>query len=211
MKHSALSAAIAVAATITGAAQGASPDRPQAASPSAVRPAPASQSPGAQRPPVDYVIGPDDVLAIVFWHEKDLSAEVSVRPDGKISLPLLNEVEATGLTPEQLREAVLTQARRFIEDPNVTVVVKQINSRRLFITGAVQKPGYYPLTAPMTVIQLIALAGGLTEFADREKIVIMRTEGGRQVGYRFSYKEVVKRINLRQNIELKPGDTIVVP
>jgi polysaccharide export outer membrane protein len=168
-------------------------------------------SSGAIVAPPDYTIGPDDVLAVMFWRDKDLSAEVVVRPDGKISLPLLNDIEAGGLTPEQLRERVLEQARRFVEDPSASVVVKQVNSRKVFITGEVAKPGTYPLTGPTTVLQLIATAGGLKEFVDGNNIVVMRTESGRQVRYRFSYKSVVKGKNVKQNIELKPGDTVVVP
>jgi polysaccharide biosynthesis/export protein len=162
-------------------------------------------------PPADYVVGAEDVLAIVFWREKDMSAEVAVRPDGKISLPLLNDVEAAGFTPEQLRERVAAAATKFVEDPTVTVVVKQINSRKVFITGQVGKPGPYPLSAPMTVLQLIAVAGGINEYADSENIAIMRVEQGRPVAIRFNYKDVAKRKKLQQNIELRPGDTVIVP
>ena len=161
--------------------------------------------------PVDYVIGPDDVLTIVFWREQDLSSEVTVRPDGKISLPLLNEIQASGLTPEQLRGNLTQAANRYVEDPAVTVVVKAINSRKVFITGLVGKPGPYPLSSPTTVLQLIAMAGGVQEYAKEERIVVMRTENGRTVSHRFNYKQVSEGKNLQQNIELKPGDTIVVP
>ena len=162
-------------------------------------------------PPADYVIGPEDVLTIVFWREKDLSNEVMVRPDGKISLPLINEVMAAGLTPEQLRQKLSEQAQRFVEDPNVTVVVKTINSRRVYVTGQVSKPGPYPLMGPTTVLQLIATTGGLLEYADAKNIIIMRTENGKPVVYKFNYKDVVRQKNPKQNIELKPGDTVVVP
>lgn len=161
--------------------------------------------------PADYVIGPEDVLTIVFWREKDLSSDVIVRPDGRISLPVLQDVSAAGLTPEQLRDILTKTAERFVEDPNVTVVVKEINSRRVFITGQVAKPGPYNLTSPMTIVQLIALAGGLLEYADGKNIVIMRTENASPVSYRFNYKEVIERKNLKQNIQLKPGDTVLVP
>ena len=161
--------------------------------------------------PADYVIGPEDVLTIVFWREKDLSSDVIVRPDGRISLPVLQDVSAAGLTPEQLRDSLTKTAERFVEDPNVTVVVKEINSRRVFITGQVAKPGPYNLTSPMTIVQLIALAGGLLEYADGKNIVIMRTENANPVSYRFNYKEVIERKNLKQNIQLKPGDTVLVP
>jgi polysaccharide export outer membrane protein len=161
--------------------------------------------------PPGYVIGPEDQLSIVFWRDKDLSSDVIVRPDGKISLPLLNDVQASGLTPEQLRRTVTEAAKRYIEDPTATIVVRQINSRKVFITGEVEKPGTYPLGGPTTVLQLIATAGGVKEYADREKIVILRRENGQEVGYRFNYKEVVTQKNMKQNIELRPGDTIVVP
>jgi polysaccharide biosynthesis/export protein len=159
----------------------------------------------------DYVIGPDDVLVVMVWREKDVSGEVSVRPDGKISLPLLNDIQAAGLTPEQLRVQLTEAALKYIEAPEVTVIVKAINSRKVFITGQVMKAGPYPLAGPTTVLQLIATAGGVLEYADTKNIVILRTENGRQVSYRFNYKDVLRRINLKQNIELKPGDTVVVP
>jgi polysaccharide export outer membrane protein len=161
--------------------------------------------------PADYVIGPDDVLTVVFWRDKDLSGDVAVRPDGKISLPLLNDVQASGLTPDQLRVQLTEAATRFVEDPTVTVIVKEINSRKVFITGQVAKPGPYALAGPTTVLQLIAMAGGVLEYADSKNITILRNENGRPVSYRFNYKDVSKRKNLRQNIELKPGDTIIVP
>jgi polysaccharide export outer membrane protein len=166
---------------------------------------------GGVVPPPGYVIGPEDVLSILFWREKDLSSDVMVRPDGMISLPLLNDIQAAGLTTDELREKVMTEANKFVEDPNATVVVKQINSRKVYITGQVSKPGAYPLVGPMSVLQLIAMAGGLLEYADREKISIMRTEKGNPVAYSFNYNWVIARKNLRQNIELKPGDTILVP
>jgi len=162
-------------------------------------------------PPPDYVIGADDVLAIMYWREKDLTTEVVVRPDGKISLPLLNDVQAAGLTPAQLRDRLTEEARRYVEDPNVTVVVHEIHSRNVYITGDIGHAGPYPLTGPMTVLQLIAVAGGLGTYADGKKIIIVRTENGRQVTYPFNYKDVVTRKSLKQNIELKPGDTVIVP
>ena len=165
---------------------------------------------GVSTPP-DYVIGPDDVLAIVFWREKDMSTEAGVRPDGKISLPLLNDVQAAGLTPEQLRVHLTEAASKLIEEPSVTVVVKAINSRKVFITGQVAKPGAYLLTGPTTVVQLIAMAGGVLEYADAKNISIVRNAGGAAASYRFNYNDVSRRKNLKQNIELKPGDTVIVP
>jgi polysaccharide export outer membrane protein len=161
--------------------------------------------------PADYVIGPDDTLDVIFWRDKDMSALVSVRPDGRVTLPLLNDIQAAGLTPDQLRTTVMAAATKFVEDPNVTVVVKVINSRKVFVTGMVAKPGPYALMGPTTVMQALSVAGGIQEFADSKNILIMRNENGRPVAYRFNYKEVLKRKNLKQNIELKPGDTVVVP
>ena len=162
-------------------------------------------------PPPDYVIGPEDQLSIVFYQDKDMSADVVVRPDGKISLPLLNDVQASGLTPEQLRQRVIIDAKRLMQDPKPTVVVRQINSRKVFITGAVEHPGHFPLMGPTTVLQLIAIAGGIKEYADAKKILIIRSEGGRQETFYFNYKDVVSQKNMAQNILLRPGDTVVVP
>jgi polysaccharide export outer membrane protein len=202
---------LALACSREASAQQAPPSRP-AANPT---PQAAPQKPGATqeivKPPEDYVIGTDDVLTVSFWREKDLSTDVVVRPDGKITLPLINDVYAAGLTPDQLREKVLTEAARYIEDPTPTVVVKQINSRKAFIMGEVAKPGPYVLTAPTTVLQLIALAGGLQEFAQKKEIMILRQESGRQITFTFDYASVIKRKKLEQNIFLKPGDTVVVP
>ena len=189
-----------------------------AASPAAAPPAPATNSapkppalPAGVVPPAGYVIGPDDVLSIVFWKEKDISADVTVRPDGVISLSLINEVPAAGLTPEQLRVSITERAAQFVTDPTVTVIVKQINSRKVFITGQVPKPGPYPLGGPTTVLQMIATAGGVAEYADSENIRVMRTENGKPAAIRVNYKDISRGKNLQQNIELKPGDTIVVP
>lgn len=181
----------------------------------AVSAAPASVPPAATEKgievPGDYKIGADDVLNVVFWREPDMSAEVVVRPDGKISLPLINEVQALGHTPEELRAVLAAQAKRFIADPSVSVVVRQIHSRKVFITGNVERPGAYPLGGPTTVLQLIALSGGLREYADSKNIVIMRSEAGRSVSLPFNYNDISKRKNLQQNVELRPGDTVIVP
>lgn len=176
----------------------------------------ASPQPGSSRngvtPPPDYVIGPEDVLAVLFWREKDLSVEqVVVRPDGMITLPLLNDIQAAGLTPEELRDSLAKAASRFVEDPNATVVVRQINSRKVFVTGQVGRPGAYPLLGPTTVLQAIAQAGGLLEYAKANDILVMRQVKGRTQTFKFRYKDVTRGKHLEQNIELKPGDTVVVP
>lgn len=171
----------------------------------------AGETTAAAPVPDDYVIGADDVLTVLFWREKDLSADATVRPDGKISLPLLNEIRAEGLTTQQLRERLIELAGKFVEDPNPTVIVKEINSRKVFITGQIEKPGPYSLNGKTTILQLIAMAGGLREFADGKNISVMRVQDGRQSILRFNYQDVVKRRDFSQNIELKPGDTVVVP
>ena len=162
-------------------------------------------------PPGDYVIGVDDVLVIMFWRDKDMSSEVVVRPDGRITLPLINDIVAVGLTPDQLREGVIKEASRFVEEPSPNIVVKTINSRKVFITGEVARPGPYGLSGPTTVLQLIAMAGGLREYARKGDIVIMRSEAGKVSTFLFDYGAVIKLKKLQQNILLKPGDTIVVP
>jgi polysaccharide biosynthesis/export protein len=193
-------------ASANGSPQTAPPRAPGAATPE--RPWNAGS---AATQPADYLIGPNDVLSVVFWREKDLSAEVVVRPDGKISLPLLNDVQVGGLTPEQLRLHLADEARRFVEDPVVTVIVKQIANNKVFIVGEVRQPGPQLLSGPTTVLQLIAMAGGLTDLADRKHIVVTRTEGNQSRSYEFNYSDVVKGKGLAQNILLKPGDTVVVP
>ena len=170
-----------------------------------------SAAPAGASVPAGYVIGPEDVLTIVFWRDKDMSADVVVRPDGKVSLPLLNDIDAAGLTPDQLREELVKRAATYMQDPNASVVVKEIHSRKVFITGNVAKPGSFPLVGEMNVMQLIALAGGLQEYADSKNIVVMRTENGRQVAHRFNYKDVVRQKHVEQNIQLRPGDTVIVP
>jgi polysaccharide export outer membrane protein len=173
----------------------------------------AAAAPRASDPvvPPGYVIGTDDLLSIVYWKDKDMSADAKVRPDGRIALPLINEVQAAGLTPEQLHDKLVEESKQYMEDANITVVVREINSRKIFITGMVNKPGPYPLTSPTTVIQLISLAGGLQEYANAKKIIVMRNENGKQISLPFNYKDVAAGKNLKQNVQLKPGDTVVVP
>ena len=161
--------------------------------------------------PRDYVIGPEDVLSIVFWQETALSTDVVVRPDGKISLPLLKDVQAAGYTPEQLTGALVKAATKYVARPNATVIVKQINSRKVFVVGQVAKPGAFPLTGDMNVLQVIAMAGDVLEYARSTNVVIVRKEEGREQRFKFNYKQVVKGKNTEQNILLKPGDTVIVP
>jgi polysaccharide export outer membrane protein len=194
-------------AALTGCAASTAAQTP-AAAPTAAQATVADQG---QATPAGYLIGPDDVLGIVFWELPNHGGDVIVRPDGKITLPLLNDVQAAGLTPEQLRESITAASAKYIRDPNVSVVVKQINSLKVYVTGQVTKPGTYPLTSPTTVLQVLALAGGVTDFAKKDKIVVMRTEGGQTRSYKFNYKDVIQGKKLEQNILLKPGDTVVIP
>jgi polysaccharide export outer membrane protein len=157
--------------------------------------------------PTDYRIGAEDVLGILFWREMEMSGDVTVRPDGIITIPLLGDVRAIGLTTDQLRDALQKDASKILTAANVTVVVRQINSRKIFVTGQVGQSGAYPLVGPRTVVQAIALAGGLSEYAKSEEIQILRGSAT----YRFNYKEVMRGKNLAQNIQLLPGDTVMVP
>jgi polysaccharide export outer membrane protein len=163
--------------------------------------------------PVDpsFVIGPEDVLGILFWREADVSGDVTVRPDGRVTLPLIGDITAAGVTPSALRDQIQAAFAKYLTDPNVTVVVRQINSRKVYITGEVIRPGAYPLTGPRTVMQLISLAGGVTQFAKSDSISILRPEQGKTRAFVFNYQDVAQGRNVQQNIQLQPGDTIVVP
>ena len=198
--------ALVVVSFLSGATVGAAQGVP-AAQPTPMAPTAATIAVA----PADYVIGPSDLLAIVVWKEKDLTVDVVVSPDGRISVPLLNDVQAAGLTPEQMRLMLTQSLARFIQQPIVSVVVKQIANNRVFIAGQVLKPGPYPLAGPTTVLQVISMAGGVTEFADRKNIMVTRMERGGQRTFHFNYGDVIKGKSLEQNILLKAGDTIMVP
>ena len=197
-----LAASLLAAALVC--ATGANAQNPQAGQRPQAQPAVVEVAP-------DYLIGPTDVLGVVFWGDRDLTSDVTVRPDGKISLPLLNDVVAAGLTPVQLRARLTEDAKRFIKEPVITVVVRQVNNNRAFITGQGMHPGPYALPGPTTVLQLIAMAGGFGDFADRKHVLITRLDNGVQRAFSFNYDDVLKRRDLSQNIVLKPGDTVVVP
>jgi polysaccharide export outer membrane protein len=211
---SALGGVALLATAVTCTAQAQTPAQPPAGPSRTAAPVAGGAIPPAVAGipiPAEYTIGPDDVLSIVFWRDKDMTTEAAVRPDGMISLPLINDVHAAGLTPGQLKDLLVDESKKYIEDPSVTVVVKQINSRKVYITGEVNKPGPYPLTGPTTVLQLLSIAGGVKEYAHLKKISIVRNENGKPVSFRFNYEEVINQKNLKQNIALKPGDTIIVP
>jgi polysaccharide export outer membrane protein len=181
------------------------------------KPAVAPGNPGNVQQPLssgkapDYVIGTEDVLDINVWKEPEVSRTVPVRPDGKISLPLLNDVQAAGLTPMQLGAVVTEQLKKFVAQPQVTVIVTTINSRRVYVLGEVNRGGYIPLMPNMTVLQALSSAGGFTQFANQKQIYVLRYEDGKQIRYAFNYKQAVQGKDGTQNIILKPGDTIVVP
>jgi polysaccharide export outer membrane protein len=177
---------------------------------SAPRPVPATGGAAAVLP-ADYVIGPEDVLGVVFWSDREMAGDVTVRPDGKISIPLLNDVQAAGLTPEQLRAQLERDIAKFLAEPTTTVVVRTINSRKVHIVGNVVRAGTYPLNGDLNVLQFIALAGGLQEYADAKNITIIRKEGGQDRPLKFNFKDVSQGKNLQQNVSLKPGDTVIVP
>jgi polysaccharide biosynthesis/export protein len=158
-----------------------------------------------------YVIGAQDVLIINVWHEPEVSATLTVRPDGKISLPLTNDIQASGLTPQDLGKSISDKLKVYINNPQVTVVVSAINSQRFFVVGEISKPGAFPLFPNTTVLQALSNAGSFSQFAQIGKIYVLRTERDRSVKIPFNYKEVIKGHNAEQNIVLKSGDTIVVP
>jgi len=159
-----------------------------------------------------FVIGPDDVLAVNVWKEPDISRSVPVRSDGKISLPLVGELQAGGQTPNQLQKEIATRLESYISEPEVTVMVQEVRSQRFNILGQVTKPGSYLLTNSAKVLDAIAMAGGFRDFAKKKSIYVLRpTVGGGQSRLPFNYPEVIRGKNPEQNIELKPRDTVIVP
>jgi polysaccharide biosynthesis/export protein len=171
----------------------------------------AAQQAAASTTDADYKIGPQDVLRIDVWKENEISRITPVRPDGRISLPLLNDVQAAGLTPTQLAGNITEGLKKFITNPQVTVGVNEINSRRVYVSGEVTKPGAFPLQPGMTVLQALTSSGGFTQFAKIKGIYVLRTENGKQVKYPFNYKSVVSGKHPELNIVVEPGDVIVVP
>jgi polysaccharide biosynthesis/export protein len=179
------------------------------AQPAATRPSDTSAAVMPAAGP-DYVIGPEDVLHVAVWKEGDLTATLPVRPDGKISLPLLNDVVAAGLTPMQLADSLTEKLKKYVASPRVTVVVTQINSKRIYLVGEVGHTGASPMLPNMTVLQALSSAG-LTQFANTKKIYVMRVQDGKQVKLPVNYRKLVKGEMMEQNYLLQPGDTIVVP
>jgi len=187
----------------------------QSAQPAALSPAAAPQlvaPDGKNTPGADYVIGNNDMLGINVWNEPQLTQSVPVRSDGKISLPLMGEVQATGRTPLQLKDDITAKLRSYLSAPNVTVTVLQINSQKFNILGRVQRPGSYPLLATTTILDAIAEAGGFQDFAKQKEIyVLRRNPEGSESRISFNYKDVIRGRHSDENIKLKPNDTIVVP
>jgi polysaccharide biosynthesis/export protein len=199
-----LLAASAVAQASTG---GSSRDSGQA---SEANSASSRATDGAGR--ASYIIGPSDVLAITVWKDTDLSKTMPVRPDGNISLPLIGELRASGLTAMQLQDLITQKLKQYVTNPQVNVVVEEVKSRSFNIVGKVTKPGSYELAKPTTVLDAIALAGGFQDFAKVTKVyVLRRSPDGSQKMLHFNYKQVIKGEALDQNIQLQPGDTVVAP
>lgn len=161
------------------------------------------------RPSIPYLIGANDILTVTFWQDRT-PVDVVVRPDGKISMPLLNDMPAAGYTPQQLATALEEVAAKYITEPQATVTVKESRSRKVFVLGEVATPGMVPLNGEMNVLQLIAVGGGLLEYADKDNIVIIRTENGQETRFKFNYDDVLDGKKVEQNILLQPGDTVVV-
>jgi polysaccharide biosynthesis/export protein len=158
-----------------------------------------------------YVIGAEDVLAIHVWREDVLSQKVPVRMDGKISLPLIEEIPAAGLTPLQLKDALTEKLKEFIENPTVSVIVMEANSFKVYISGQIKSPGVYRLRSETSLLQLIPMVGGFTEWADQKKILIVRKEGGKDKRIIVNYKNIIDGKDSASNYILKSGDTIIVP
>jgi len=157
-----------------------------------------------------YKIGPEDVLDISVWKSPELSRSVPVRPDGKVSLPLVNDIKAAGLTPEQLRQELTTRLSEFIPAPEVAVIVREVHSAKAAVVGAVRSPGRFELRSPATVLEIIAMAQGFTDFAERDRIVILRQNGRTTVRIPFRYTKLEIGTD-QDNFFVEPGDIIVVP
>jgi polysaccharide biosynthesis/export protein len=173
----------------------------------------AEENPAAQNTSASsrYLIGPDDLLNIFVWKETELTQDVTVMPDGRITYPLIGEIEAQGLTVTDLRNKVVEKLKSFISSPEVTVIIKESRSRRIYTVGSLTRSGPYQLQPSMTVLQALSLAGGFTEWADKKSIMIVRRDKNKEVMFRFNYPEFISGKNLEQNILLEANDTIVVP
>lgn len=199
-------------ATVTVRAQddsGGNPSSNESVSHPEKAPAPETRSTPPAAPP-DYVIGADDTLRISVWKEPDMSVSLPVRPDGKISIPLLNDVQAAGMTPMQLAASISEKLKKYIEDPRVTVVVTAMNSQRVFVLGEVTHSGPMTLLPGMTVLQALSSAG-FTQFSNLKAIYLLRVENGHEAKIPFKYKDAIRGKSTQTDLMLRPGDTIVVP
>jgi polysaccharide export outer membrane protein len=173
-----------------------------------------SNTPNANTPttidPIGYEIGPEDVLDISVWKSPELSRTVPVRPDGKVSLPLVNDIQAAGFTPSELRQQIVTRLTDFVPSPEVSVIVREVHSRKVAVVGAVKTAGRYELKGPMTVLEVIALAQGFTDFATRDRIVVLRQTGATTTRIPFNYRKISEGAE-QENFYVHPGDIIVVP
>jgi len=158
-----------------------------------------------------YIVQPNDLLEIYIWKDASLTRKVIVRPDGRISFPLVQDMQAAGLTPEAIKQEIEKKLKEYIEVPNVTVIVEAIQSYKVFVTGKVAKPGAIMVEKPITVLQALALAGGFLDFANPAEMVIIRNTGEDNILFRFNYPEAIKGKNFNQNMLLKSGDVIIVP
>jgi len=169
-----------------------------------------SQAQAPQESP-SYLIGPNDILSIYVWKEAELTREVTVMPDGRVTFPLAGEIVAQGQTVTQLKKSITQKLEKYVTAPEVTVIVRESRSQMIYTIGKVVRPGPYPLTSSMTILQALSIAGGFTEWADQKDIVIVRRQAGKEIQIPFNYKEFTSGQNLEKNIMLQPGDTIVVP
>lgn len=197
-------------AALTSATHAAS--QPASAAPAApVAPAAPSGTTTPASVAPDYRLGPDDVIDIEVWGEPNISGKVPVRPDGRISVPLVGELEAAGRTPLQLQAAITTRLSATIDHPDVTVVVEQVNSRKINVLGQVLRPGTYPMATDMNVLDALAMAGGPVPFAHLTRMYVLRSQNGKTQRFPFDYKKVISGRAQSENLTLIPGDTIVVP
>jgi polysaccharide export outer membrane protein len=202
----------AMAVTVPGYAQDESVETANSDAPLPGGSAPPANAP--KKPEADpkaYIIGEQDVLTITVWKEKELSGGVVVRPDGKITVPLVGEIPVVGMTPVELQNLLAEKLKPFVTVPQVTVAVNEIRSRKVYLIGHTGREGPFPINSTTTVLQIIAQAGGLKDFAKRKKIYILRQNGTEQERFPFNYDDVLKGKHREQNILLAPGDTIVVP
>jgi len=196
---------------MSGVAQAQAPGQVAAPSPAPPAQAAATQSNGTGQPSPDYQIGPEDLLDVSVWNNPALSRTAPVRPDGKISLPLLNDVQAAGLTPMQLRDVIAKKLVEYMPNPEVSVIVREVNRFKVSVLGEVKKPGRFDFKSKATVLDAIALAGGFNDFAARSRIVILRQDGGGTKRIPINYNKIISTASEQDDFYLQPGDVVVVP